>query len=167
MPGADPRAVTPSPAATYRSVAVHWPRLVLGIVLVTVLLSAAATWGPLARATSPVFRSVPAAMAVIGALLAAVVGFGRPTAELQARADGLHRREGRFFRWFARASLLRWDEVTGVDVREEMDGSRSLTLRRAGGTDWKVWERFGTPRAFDGFVDAVTRRLKTPPEADG
>jgi hypothetical protein len=39
-------------------------------------------------------------------------------------------------------------------VKEEMDGSRSLTLRTRHGATWKIWEKYGS-----GDLDALGREI--------
>ena len=147
----------------YRSVAVYWPRLIAGTVMMTGVLILAAE----SRAAEPVLDSGPLTMLAIGVMFALVVGFGRPWADYELADDGILKREGLVFSLFRRRHWLPWDAVTESVVTEEMDGSRSLTLRTRHGAEWKVWEKFGSRGGFDAFRQAVAERLERRPREPG
>jgi hypothetical protein len=52
-------------------------------------------------------------------------------------------------------------------VAEEMDGTRSFTIRTSHGAEWKVWEKSGSTDGFDAFRQAVAERLEARPRAPG
>lgn len=147
----------------YRSVAVHWPRLFSGVAVMTGVLILAVEWEPLARVAGPVFDSPVLSFLAIGLLMAAVVGFARPWADYEVSEFGIIRREGLFFSLFRGAHAMPWEAVESAVVTEEMDGSRSLTLRTNHGAEWKVWEKFGTRDGFDAFRQEVATRLERRP----
>lgn len=147
----------------YRSVAVRWPRLIAGTAVMTGLLILSVEWEPLARVAEPVFGSPLLALLAIGVLMAAVVGVGRPWADYQISDFGIIRREGLIFSLFRGAHAMPWEAIESATVMEEMDGSRSLTLRTKHGAEWKVWEKFGTRGGFDAFRQEVTTRLERRP----
>ncbi|HEY0020176.1 MAG TPA: hypothetical protein VGC13_28025 [Longimicrobium sp.] len=138
----------------YRSVAVHWPRLLAGCAVMTGLLILAAAWEPAA----PVLDSPLLSMLCIGAMMAGVVGFGRPWAEFELRDEGVLRREGLVFSLFRRASWMPWAAIERCDLAEELDGSRSLTLHTRHGAAWKLWEKYGGD--FDAFHRELATRLE-------
>lgn len=146
----------------FRSVAVHWPRLLAGCAVMTGLLILAATWAPAA----PVVDSFPLMMLAIGGMMAVVVGVGRPTAELELRDDGVLRWEGLVFSLFRRSFWMPWGAIERCEVKEEMDGTRSLTLRTRHGAAWKIWERYGSGD-LDAFGREIAARLeRASPDAD-
>ncbi|HEU4881229.1 MAG TPA: hypothetical protein VFT45_03260 [Longimicrobium sp.] len=151
----------------YRSVAVHWPRLLAGCMVMTGLLILAVEWEPLARIARPVIDSFPLLMIAIVLLFAAVIGFGRPWAEYELSDLGIIRREGMVYSLFRGAHSLPWDAVESAVVAEEMDGTRSFTIRTHHGSEWKVWEKFGSKEGFDAFRQAVAQRLEARPRAPG
>lgn len=151
----------------YRSVAVHWPRLLAGCAMMTGLLILAVEWEPLARVARPVINSFPLLMIAILLMFAAVIGFGRPWAEYEVLDLGLIRREGGVYSLFRRAHALPWAAVESAETREEMDGTRSFTIRTNHGAEWKVWEKFGSKDGFDAFRNAVAQRLEARPRAPG
>lgn len=146
----------------YRSVAVHWPRLLAGCAVMTGLLILAAQWEPMA----PVLNSPLLSMLAIGGMMAGVVGFGRPRAEFELRDEGVLRREGLVFSLFRRASWMPWAAIERCDLAEELDGSRSLTLRTRHGAAWKLWEKFGGGGDFDAFHRELATRLERRPARD-
>jgi hypothetical protein len=152
--------MTPPP---YRSVAVHWPRLFAGAAAMTGVLMLAVEWEPLARVADPVFDSPVLAFLTIGVLMAAVVGFARPWADYEVSELGIIKREGLFFSLFRGAHAMPWEAIKSAMVMEEMDGSRSFTLRTNHGAEWKVWEKFGTRDGFDAFRQEVATRLERRP----
>ncbi|HYR12408.1 MAG TPA: hypothetical protein VEQ60_31765 [Longimicrobium sp.] len=152
---------------TYRSVAVHWPRLIAGCLAMTGVLILAVEWNPLARVARPVMDSFPLLMLAIVLLFAAVLGFGRPWAEFELSELGILRREGVIYSLFRTAHALPWDAVESATVREEMDGTRSFVIRSNHGAEWKVWEKFGSADGFDAFRQAVAERLEARPRAPG
>jgi hypothetical protein len=154
-------------ALRYRSVAVHWPRLLAGCMGMTGLLILAVEWEPFARIARPVIESFPLLMMAILLLFAAVIGFGRPWAEYELSDLGIVRREGRVYALFRGAHSLPWDAVESAVVAEEMDGTRSFTIRTHHGAEWKVWEKFGSTDGFDAFRQAVAERLEARPRAPG
>jgi hypothetical protein len=139
----------------YRSVAVHWPRLLAGCAVMTGLLILAAEWEPMA----PVLNSPLLSMLSIGVMMAGVVGFGRPWAEFELRDEGVLRREGMVFSLFRRTSWMPWAAIERCDLTEELDGSRSLTLRTRHGAAWKLWEKYGGGGDFDAFHRELAARL--------
>lgn len=145
----------------YRSVAVHWPRLLAGCAVMTGLLILAAEWEPMA----PVLDSPLLSMLAIGGMMTGVVGFGRPGAEFELRDEGVLRREGLVFSLFRRASWMPWAAIERCDLAEELDGSRSLTLRTRHGAAWKLWEKFGSGGDFDAFHRELAMRLERRPAA--
>jgi hypothetical protein len=146
----------------YRSVAVSWPRLMAGCAVMTGLLILAVEWEPFARVAAPVLDSPVLALLVIGVLMAAVVGFGRPWAEFELRDDGVVLRKGLFFSLLRTASWMPWSVIAASEVREELDGSRSLSLRTRHGRVWKIWEKYGSGSDFDVFHREITSRLDRP-----
>lgn len=146
----------------YRSVAVHWPRLFAGCAVMTGLLILAVEWEPLARVAAPVLDSPVLALLAIGVLMASVVGFARPWAEFEVRKDGIVRREGLFFSLFHDAVWIPWAAIESCEMREELDGSRSLTLRTRHGRAWKIWEKFGKGGDFDALHREIVSRLDHP-----
>jgi hypothetical protein len=151
----------------YRSVAVHWPRLLAGCAVMTGLLILAVEWEPFARIARPVIESPALTMLAIVLLFAAVIGFGRPWAEYELSELGIVRREGLVYSLFRGAHSLPWEAVASAEVREEMDGTRSFTIRTNHGAEWKVWEKFGSADGFDAFRNAVAARLEARPRASG
>ncbi|WP_420127408.1 hypothetical protein [Longimicrobium sp.] len=151
----------------YRSVAVHWPRLLAGCAVMTGLLILAMEWEPLARIARPVMDSSVLTLLAIALLFAAVIGFGRPWAEYELSDHGIVRREGVIYSLFRTAHALPWEAVESAAVLEEMDGTRSFTIRTHHGVEWKVWEKFGTADGFDAFRHAVARRLEARPRTPG
>ena len=151
----------------YRSVAVSWPRLMAGCAVMTGLLILAVEWEPLARIARPVIGSFPLSLLVIGGLMAAVVGFGRPWAEFELRDDGIVSRKGLFFSLLRTASWMPWSAIATSEMREELDDSRSLSLRTRHGRVWKIWEKYGSGSDFDAFHREIASRLDHPrPAAD-
>ena len=146
----------------YRSVAVSWPRLLAGCAVMTGLLILAVEWAPLARIADPVLGSFPLSLLAIGLLMAAVVGFGRPWAEFELRDDGVVMRKGLFFSLLRTARWMPWSVIAASEVREELDGSRSLSLRTRHGRAWKIWEKYGSGSDFDAFHREITSRLARP-----
>jgi hypothetical protein len=146
----------------YRSVAVSWPRLMAGCAVMMGLLILAVEWKPLARIADPVLESFPLTMLAIGVLMAAVVGFGRPWAELELRDDGVAMRKGLVYSLLRTASWMPWSAIVACEVREELDGSRSLSLRTRHGRVWKIWEKFGSGSGFDAFHREIASRLDRP-----
>lgn len=142
----------------YRSVAVHWPRLIAGVAVMTglLILAAESEWA------APVLDSPVVSLLAIVLLMAGVVGFGRPWAEFELRDEGVLRREGLLFSLFPIASWMPWGAIAGCEVKEEMDGTRSLTLRTRHGAAWKVWEKYGTGAEFDAFRGEIVSRLERP-----
>jgi hypothetical protein len=112
------------------------------------------------EAMAPVLDSPVLSLLVIGLLMAGVVGFGRPWAEFELRDEGVLRREGLFFALFPVASWMPWGAIAGCEVKEEMDGSRSLTLRTRCGAGWKIWEKYGSGAEFDAFRGEIAARLE-------
>lgn len=145
-----------------RSVAVRWPRLFTGAAVMTGLLILAVEWEPMA----PVLDSFPLSMLAIGLLMAGVVGIGRPSAEFELRDEGVLRREGLLFSLFRRSSWMPWGAVAGCEMKEEMDGSRSLTLRTRHGAAWKIWEKYGGGADLDAFHREIAARLERAPAGD-
>ena len=139
----------------YRSVAVHWPRLIAGVAVMTGLLILAAE----SETMAPVLDSPVLSMLAIGLLMAAVVGFGRPWAQFELRGEGVLRREGLVFSLLPIASWMPWGAIAGCEVKEEMDGSRSLNLRTRHGAGWKIWEKYGSGAEFDAFRGEIAARL--------
>jgi hypothetical protein len=146
----------------FRSVAVHWPRFFAGVAVMTGLLLLAAEWEPMA----PVMDSFPLLMLLICVLMAGVVGFGRPWAEFELRDEGVLRREGLLFSLFRSASWMPWGALEQCEIREEMDGTRSLTLRTRHGAAWKIWEKYGSGD-LDAFRQEIVSRLERAPGSDG
>jgi hypothetical protein len=159
--------IMPNQSTRYRSVAVHWPRLLAGCAMMTGLLILAVEWEPLARIARPVIDSFPLLMLAIVLLFTAVIGFGRPWAEYEISDSGILRREGLVYSVFRTAHALPWEAVESATTREEMDGTRSFTIRTNHGAEWKVWEKFGSPDGFDAFRQAVAARLESRPRASG
>lgn len=151
----------------YRSVAVHWPRLMAGCLVMTGLLILAVEWEPLARVARPVMDSPVLTLLAIVLLFAAVIGFGRPWAEYELSDLGILRREGMIYSLLRTAHALPWEAVESAEVREEMDGTRSFTIRTNRGAEWKVWEKFGSADGFDAFRHAVAQRLESRPRTPG
>jgi hypothetical protein len=150
---------------SFRSVSVSWPRLMAGCAVMTGLLILAVEWEPFARIADPVLGSAPLSLLVIGLLIAAVVGFGRPWAEFELRDDGVVMRKGLFFSLLRTASWIPWSVIATSDVREELDGSRSLSLRTRHGRVWKIWEKYGSGSDFDAFHREIASRLDRPRRA--
>ena len=142
----------------YRSVAVSWPRLMAGCAAMTGLLILAVEWEPMA----PVLDSPLLSLLVIGLLMAAVVGFGRPWAEFELQDDGVLMRKGLFFSLLRTSFWMPWSVIAASEVREELDGSRSLSLRTRHGRVWKIWEKYGSGSDFDAFHREIASRLDRP-----
>lgn len=154
-------------SSRYRSVAVSWTRLMAGCAVMTGLLILAVEWEPLARIADSVLGSFPLTMLAIGVLMAAVVGFGRPWAEFELRDDGVVMRKGLFYSLLRTASWMPWSVIATSEVREELDGSRSISLRTRHGRVWRVWEKYGSGADFDAFHREIAARLERPrPAAD-
>jgi hypothetical protein len=147
----------------YRSVAVHWPRLFAGVAVMMGLLILAAE----SEAMAPVLDSPVLSILAIVALMASVVGFGRPWAEFELRDEGVLRREGLVFSLFPVASWLPWGAIAGCEMKEEMDGTRSLTLRTRRGAGWKIWEKYGSGVEFDAVRAEIEARLERAPTGEG
>lgn len=146
----------------FRSVAVSWPRLMAGCAVMTGLLILAVEWEPFARIADPVLGSAPLSLLAIGGLMAAVVGFGRPWAEFELRDDGVVMRKGLFFSLLRTASWMPWSVIATSEMREELDGSRSLSLRTRHDRVWKIWEKYGSGTDFDAFHREIAARLERP-----
>jgi|GEM_PF-3878804 len=149
----------------YRSVAVSWPRLLAGCAVMTALLILAVEWEPFARIAKPVMDSFPLTMVAIVLLFAAVIGFGRPWAEFEVTESGILRRQGIVFSLLRRSYWMPWGAIAACEMKEEMDGSRSLTLRTRHGAAWKMWETYGTGD-LDAFHREIVARLERPATAD-
>ena len=52
--------------------------------------------------------------------------------------------------------------IAASEAREELDGSRSLSLRTRHGRAWKIWEKYGSGSDFDAFHREITSRLDRP-----
>lgn len=135
-----------------RSVAVHWGRLLGSVAVLLAALFALFSWPAGARALD----HDAVALLVPVFLLAVPLGVGRPWAEVGLDAAGIRSREGRFFRWLPRTVEIGWDEVSAAETREELDGSRSLTVRARSGREIRVWETYSEGTAFD----AVERHVR-------
>lgn len=151
----------------YRSVAVSWPRLIAGCAVMTGLLILAVEWQPFARVADPVLGSAPLSLMAIGILIAAVVGFGRPWAEFELRDDAVVMRKGLFFSLLRTSHWMPWSVIATGEVREELDGSRSLSLRTRHGRVCKIWEKYGSGSDFDAFHGEIAARLDRPRPASG
>ena len=139
-----------------RTVAVHWPRLLLATVVVTVVLG----WAATAPALAVVWDSVPASLAVAFAAMFAILGVGRPYAEFACLPEGIERREALFHRWlWLPGRLIRWDNVGEHGLRDELDGTESLVIRGTDGNHFRIWAAYSSGMTLERFYAAFLARL--------
>src|SRR5688500_14054904 len=143
----DPHA-TPFEPPRIRSVAVHWPRFLVATVVVTVVLG----WAATAPSLAAVWDSVPASLAVAVGAMFAILGVGRPYAQIACLPEGIERREALFHRWFwLPGRLIPWQEVREHGMRDELDGTESLVIRGTSGETFRIWAAYSSGMTLDGF----------------